>query len=745
MEKESSKLLLSTILIANLYGVPAFAEGLQQLPEDDQIDNVVLTTKNLLDGNPGDRVKVFQFTQKDALLLRAELESQNLPEKTLIIVSNRDNTEQYIYSDTKDLWQTMTVSGDTLKLAVHLPKGSDYSSASLVLKRVLYTPPIAKDRSIIGEKDERQRLICYKDVNNAIYEHGLSSVHMRLGGWGSGSLLGKDNIFLTNHHVVSTTGAVKNGEIWLNWHHKNCNEADKAEKKPIKIQGDKLLIHGSSGEKDYALLTADPFDFKYGNIKRLFGGLEISQKNPAVGEALYIPQYGNGSIRPAYVADTESGSPCKVLSTGAVLNYNCDTHKGSSGSPVISAVGQKLVGVHYASKSEKNIAVGAETLIKDLSAFITDKNNQSQQPLSYQINANQLSISPFSYQGALAISENPIWFSSSDPEINIEHQHDYSLVTFIKKNRQTGDVVKDEKKPLRLWLENNCGEFAIDKKPFCHNPGKTSLKYAMDVEVKDLTNESWKKYWLILTQHNEQQNKEENVFQISESFYDVSNPPFAEESAIVKDLVLQEKTAEKLSWAYEGKDNLGLVVFYAEQGPVSLVRRVTGRTEVPVILRDEKRDLMQKVILDVSRRTACSETQMNSSVTCKSPDKYTEFNVRFNPGKNPGILDGKFSGILPLKLKSSDGEVEENVLYKISLDNQKETPEDIPEWNSATAYEQACQKVKYAGKVWLNGWWTQNNPPGKDGAWGVWREEGSAEMHTQCKQVLLAEFAGRME
>ncbi|ADP10255.1 Peptidase [Erwinia sp. Ejp617] len=733
MEAKFNKLLLSTILIANLYGVSAFAEKPRRLPENHQIDHVVITSKNLLDRNPGDRVKSFQFTQKDALLLRAELDSQNLPEKTVIIVSNRDNTEKYIYSDKKGLWQTMTITGDTINLEVHFPRESDYSSASLVLKRILYTPLAAKDRSIIGEKDERRRLVCYKDDNNAIYEHGLSSVYMLLGNKGSGSLLGKDNLFLTNHHVVKTTEEVKNGEIWLNWYHRNCSEDDKTEKKPIKIQGGKLLSHGSGGAKDYALLTADPFDFKYGNIKRLFGGLAISKKNPAIGEALHIPQYGNGTIRPAYVADTESGSPCKLLSAGAVLAYNCDTRSGSSGSPVISLVSQMLVGVHYASGSDKNLAVGAETLIKDLSAFITDKNNQSQLPLSYEINANQLSISPFSYQGELAISEKPIWFSSSDPELNIEHQHDYSLVTFMKKNLQTGDIVKDENKPLKLWLENNCGKFAIDKKPFCRNPGKTSLKYAMDVEEKDFTNGSWKKYWLLLTQHDEQQNKEENVFQISESFYDVISPPFAEESAIVKELVLQEKTTEKLSWAYEGKDNLGLVAFYAEQGPVSLVRRVDGRTEVPVILRDEKRDLMQKVILDVSRRTACSETQMNSSVTCKASDKYTEFNVRFNPGKNPGILDGKFMGILPLKLKSSDGEVEENVLYKISLDNQKETPEDIPDWNSATIYEQACQKVKYAGKVWLNGWWTQNSPPGKAGAWDVWREEGSVDMHTHCK------------
>lgn len=54
-------------------------------------------------------------------------------------------------------------------------------------------------------------------------------------------------------------------------------------------------------------------------------------------------------------------------------------------------------------------------------------------------------------------------------------------------------------------------------------------------------------------------------------------------------------------------------------------------------------------------------------------------------------------------------------------------------WNKTIEYKQACTKVSHNGKVWLNGWWTTGIEPGSEGAWGVWRQEGSKEMHAQCK------------
>ncbi len=731
MNIKVNKLVLNTVLVANLFGGFAYASDVRGWVDEGKIESEMVYSRNLLSEYPGDRVKVFQFKEAGSLSIRAEFVSENLPEETIIVVRSDDGSEKYIYANKKDLWETMTISGDAMSVEVHLPKGSDYSSASLILKRIFYTPYVPQTKAIIGESDERQRLACYKDLNGDMYNHGLSSVHMRMGRFGSGSILGKDNLFLTNRHVVSTAESVKNGEIWLNWSHSNCDEQDNKEKNPIKIQGDKLLAVGESN--DYSLLTADSFDFKYGNIKRLFGGLAISKHTPAVGEPLYIPQYGNGGIRPAYIADKESGVACELTEGGDDFYHNCDTQGGSSGSPVLSQNSHELVGLHYAATPGNNLAVSSDTLSKELAGFITEENNQEQLPVQHEINASQATVSPFTLEGELINSEKPMWFTSSDPELKIEHRQKYSLVSFFKKNQQTGEVILDENKPKKLWLQNDCGEFPIDQNATCSSRGKTRLMYSVDVDAGNIQNESWKKFWLLLTRHTEQGEHEEDVFQFNENLYDLFNPPFDEGSAIVKDLVLEDKVPASLSWKYEGSDYLGLVTFYGDQGPTSLVWSDNEKSNIPVMLKDEKTGVVKKAILSVTRETACSLSSMNSAVSCGSTDKYTRFNVHFDPKINSSFAEGSFKGILSLKMKSWSDDTERNVIYKISINNEEETPSDIPEWSSTKNYAQACEKVRYNGKVWMNGWWSNNNQPGSDGVWGVWRQEGAPEMHSACK------------
>ncbi|WP_150665061.1 trypsin-like peptidase domain-containing protein [Pandoraea commovens] len=56
-----------------------------------------------------------------------------------------------------------------------------------------------------------------------------------------------------------------------------------------------------------------------------------------------------------------------------------------------------------------------------------------------------------------------------------------------------------------------------------------------------------------------------------------------------------------------------------------------------------------------------------------------------------------------------------------------------PSWSSTSVYATPCTPVVFAGKVWLNGWWTKGESPTNSGRWGVWREKGSSDMHSACK------------
>lgn len=68
-------------------------------------------------------------------------------------------------------------------------------------------------------------------------------------------------------------------------------------------------------------------------------------------------------------------------------------------------------------------------------------------------------------------------------------------------------------------------------------------------------------------------------------------------------------------------------------------------------------------------------------------------------------------------------------------ENPGDNPGDMgtAPWNASTIYAQPCQQVTYQGKVWMNGWYVQGEAPSDVNPWGVWRPEGSATMHTQCK------------
>lgn len=86
-----------------------------------------------------------------------------------------------------------------------------------------------------------------------------------------------------------------------------------------------------------------------------------------------------------------------------------------------------------------------------------------------------------------------------------------------------------------------------------------------------------------------------------------------------------------------------------------------------------------------------------------------------------------------VKVSNSKGEKTAAHALTVKADDSGPTPPVAGNWDAAKTYDQACSKVTYNGKEWMNGWWTEGNVPGADGQWGVWRAMGSAEMHHQCK------------
>ena len=91
------------------------------------------------------------------------------------------------------------------------------------------------------------------------------------------------------------------------------------------------------------------------DLVQKFGYLELDLRRPGQGEELYIPQHPTGA--PAMIAvasDRDQAGNCAVdnpaydgYDTDTDVSYYCDTEGGSSGSPVLSRLTNKVVALHH--------------------------------------------------------------------------------------------------------------------------------------------------------------------------------------------------------------------------------------------------------------------------------------------------------------------------------------------------------------------------------------------------------------
>lgn len=175
------------------------------LLEHNVLENKI--NQNLIKEQPGNNIKNFTFKIEKATKLHAHFQSENLPVNTVVYITGKDG--KYTYLPDKTEQHIATVFGDRMDIEVHLPKDMTFSNeAKLQLVKIDYTS--RSKRSIVGDKDERRRLACYKNDNKQMYYRGLSSVSL---GGGSGSSLGNSNLFLTNYHVLDNDISVKDTKI----------------------------------------------------------------------------------------------------------------------------------------------------------------------------------------------------------------------------------------------------------------------------------------------------------------------------------------------------------------------------------------------------------------------------------------------------------------------------------------------------------------------------------------------------
>jgi hypothetical protein len=113
------------------------------------------------------------------------------------------------------------------------------------------------------------------------------------------------------------------------------------------------------------ITTSAPFDMSLmtlaGRPSATYGFLPLSSREPALDEALYLPQHPQGALKKVSVIGCRVSTPkTDGLAPGSDFGHQCDTEPGSSGSPVLDLTNQ-VVGLHHlgscTSDEGENLAV----------------------------------------------------------------------------------------------------------------------------------------------------------------------------------------------------------------------------------------------------------------------------------------------------------------------------------------------------------------------------------------------------
>lgn len=491
----------------------------------------------------------------------------------------------------------------------------------------------------------------------------------------------------------------KDTKIRFNWHHNYCDEAQDSIADFIEIDGVKLITHGTGGDTDLTLFTGDDFDVRYSHVKRLFGGLKLSKEFAEINDEVYLPQYGNGGLQPTHIADRHENDACKIVNIAKALAYNCDTQPGSSGSPLLSKKTHELVGLHYAGGESQNHGVRTDILWQYLGKYVNDDNNLAILPVDYPVYSKSIELSQLSFNGEIKTFEKPIYFSLSDSEQLIENTHNRTLLTMVKKDLHSQKVAVDYENKIELWLENNCGQSPINKMLSCTHPGETKLKYQATPEIVEHMIHKNTKFWLPLTIHNKNNKKEsELVINFKESWYDVFTPPFNAHEAEIHTFNFAKDQKNYLK-IYTISPNIGFTSFYTNQGPTKLEWINKTPTIIPVLLQNNNEDA-KVFYLRVTRVSDCSSRSMNTTASCSDGSGPIGLNIEFDPQINAQLPDGKYSGILPIKMGDwKDSNFSRNILVKLQFNNG----EELPVYRPPVAYAGNDQTVIGPVNIMLDG------------------------------------------
>jgi hypothetical protein len=501
-------------------------------------------------------------------------------------------------------------------------------------------------RAIIGGS-QMKHATCYQEINPNFYRRSLSVAKINNetesgSGW---NITGADPYVMTNHHVAGGIGPKRHSLIY-NYESPTCDPASAA-KNTLAIKTEAVVASGGGdNENDWSVYKADELAWQEAGIIPFFGSLWMDTARSTPPQLnnlpLFIPQHAAAAVkRMTHLND--DGTPCgvtKMYTSGngkiAVVQYNCDTYAGSSGSPVLSQQSYGVIAEHYAGL-DANYGVGINRIYSSIASIIPDANRPDKAVVGKgKVLVSNVAVVPH-IPAEVSLGLRQALDLKALDDTRLTNYGKYYL--FKAKGRGADGRIKTLNARLSLQPGNNSSaaqRLSISFLPE-DNPGITSDVFS-----------GWMAFYL--NDYNGGENLANLIVPFTWEKYDPFISPFPPGTEVPEYTVTAGQPAVTGQIRLSA-GNFGFTTLRTGQGPMSLIAGTTGFSTLSVQVKDESGQT-RIMKLRGQRKIPCSRTlrQMNDYAGCVSGDKLASLVVSYKDEDNPDLPKGRrYQGVLPVQ------------------------------------------------------------------------------------------------
>lgn len=330
----------------------AVGTGLAAPAKIGELEMTWLATPHPYPEGAGAKAETWVVYYPGATYIRVHFGRFDLAPGDWLEISNPDGSESHTFDGkgphgTAEFW-AFSILGDTAVLRLQANFGGGYGFEVDSFGRgtePLSPPRPAIPESVCGTQDWKD-VKCYESSRPTEYAESRGAVLALIGAFSACTAfkVSDSGQFITNNHCTATQSGVQSTELRFEYELPECGSGSAGYTGAV--MGSQLLK--TDRTLDYTLFATT-------GSSASIPCLQLDDRLPPVGERIYIAGHPlAGPKKLSIDSDRDASGQCAVDASPypgndptSDVGYYCDTDNGSSGSPVLSGVTNKVVALHH--------------------------------------------------------------------------------------------------------------------------------------------------------------------------------------------------------------------------------------------------------------------------------------------------------------------------------------------------------------------------------------------------------------